>query len=46
MTGLVNVTVKTLDVGRAPAMGILGGYLVALTVLAVGLDYFNISVKL
>lgn len=40
------MTVKTLDVSRAPAMGILVGYMSLLSAVAIGLDYFNISVKL
>ncbi|KAK4149969.1 GWT1-domain-containing protein [Chaetomidium leptoderma] len=46
LTGLVNMTVRTLDVGRITTMGILGGYMAAVTALAVGLDMYDITVKL
>jgi phosphatidylinositol glycan class W len=46
LTGLVNMTVRTLDVGRIPTMGILGGYMAVLTGVAVGLDMYNITIKL
>ncbi|KAI1766125.1 GPI-anchored wall transfer protein 1 [Hypoxylon sp. FL1150] len=46
LTGLVNMTVPTLDVTPAVTMGILVGYAGVLTALAVALDTWNISVKL
>ncbi|KAI0106005.1 GPI-anchored wall transfer protein 1 [Daldinia grandis] len=46
LTGLVNMTVPTLDVGPGVAMGILVGYAAVLTTLAVTLDAWNISIKL
>ncbi|KAK3938915.1 GPI-anchored wall transfer protein 1 [Diplogelasinospora grovesii] len=46
LTGLVNMTVPTLDVGRAATMGILVAYMAILTATAVGLDVYNISIKL
>ena len=46
LTGLVNMTVPTLDVGRAVAMGILVGYMAVLTAVAVALDAYDISIKL
>ncbi|KAK4191871.1 GWT1-domain-containing protein [Podospora australis] len=46
LTGLVNMTVPTLDVGSVATMGILAAYLLALTAAAVGLDMYDISVKL
>ncbi|KAH6853330.1 GPI-anchored wall transfer protein 1 [Chaetomium sp. MPI-CAGE-AT-0009] len=46
LTGLVNMTVRTLDVGRIPTMGILGGYMAVLTGAAVGLDMYDITIKL
>lgn len=46
MTGLINVSIKTLNLGRVEAMGILTGYMAILTALALVLDYKNISVKL
>jgi phosphatidylinositol glycan class W len=45
-TGLVNLTVKTLHIGDVQAMGILLIYAATLTALAVGLDVYNISIKL
>ncbi|RPB04023.1 GPI-anchored wall transfer protein 1 [Choiromyces venosus 120613-1] len=46
LTGLVNVSINTLNYGRIPAMGVLTSYILVLTLLAVGLDYKNISIKL
>ncbi|KAK3299945.1 GPI-anchored wall transfer protein 1 [Chaetomium fimeti] len=46
LTGLVNMTVRTLDVGRIPTMGLLGGYMAVLTAAAVGLDMYDITIKL
>lgn len=46
MTGLVNMTVPTLDVGRIATMGILVGYMGTLTAVAVGLDMYDITIKL
>ena len=46
LTGLVNMTVPTLHVDALPAMGILLGYSAVLTCLAVGLDVYNISIKM
>ena len=46
LTGLVNMTVPTLHVGRVATMGILVGYMAVLTVVAVALDMYNISIKL
>jgi phosphatidylinositol glycan class W len=46
LTGLVNMTVRTLDVGRMATMGILGGYMVLLTAAAVGLDMYDVTIKL
>ncbi|OTB01242.1 hypothetical protein M426DRAFT_64447 [Hypoxylon sp. CI-4A] len=46
LTGLVNMTVRTLDVGPSVTMGILVGYAAVLTGLAVALDAWNISIKL
>ncbi|KAI1198407.1 GPI-anchored wall transfer protein 1 [Nemania serpens] len=46
MTGLVNMTVPTLDVGPAVSMGILVGYASILTALAVALDAWDLSIKL
>ncbi|KAH9893065.1 GWT1-domain-containing protein [Xylariomycetidae sp. FL2044] len=46
MTGLVNMTVPTLDVGPAGAMGILIAYALSLTGAAVALDAWDLSIKL
>jgi phosphatidylinositol glycan class W len=46
LTGLVNLTVDTLNIGDVMAMGILITYAAALTGLAVGLDAYNISIKM
>ncbi|KAI1772082.1 GPI-anchored wall transfer protein 1 [Hypoxylon cercidicola] len=46
LTGLVNMTVPTLDVTPSVTMGILVGYAAVLTTLAVALDTWNISIKL
>ncbi|CUS13258.1 unnamed protein product [Tuber aestivum] len=45
-TGLVNLSINTLEYGRIPAMGVLTSYILVLTLLAVGLDRKNISIKL
>lgn len=46
LTGLVNLTVPTLDVSALQAMGILLGYAGVVTGVAVGLDAWDITVKL
>lgn len=46
LTGLVNMTVPTLDVGPTATMGILVGYAAVITTVAVALDAWNISIKL
>ncbi|KAH8803137.1 GWT1-domain-containing protein [Xylogone sp. PMI_703] len=46
LTGLINLTVPTLHVNNVQAMGILLAYASILTGLAVGLDVYNISIKL
>ena len=46
LTGLVNLTVPTLHVGELPAMGILIAYAAIVTSVAVGLDYWDISIKM
>ncbi|KAH7368519.1 GWT1-domain-containing protein [Plectosphaerella cucumerina] len=46
LTGLVNMTVPTLDVGPAQAMAILLAYSATITGVAVALDAYDISVKL
>ncbi|RFU30619.1 hypothetical protein B7463_g5721, partial [Scytalidium lignicola] len=46
LTGLVNLTVPTLDINNVGAMGILLVYASILTGVAVGLEAYNISIKL
>lgn len=46
LTGLVNVSINTLEVGRMGAMGVLVGYLFVLAAVALGLDYKDLSIKL
>lgn len=46
LTGLVNMTVPTLDVGPVASMGILVVYSGIVTAVAVVLDAYNISIKL
>lgn len=46
MTGLVNMTVPTLDVGPLGSMGILVAYSTVLTAIAVGLDAYDTTIKL
>ncbi|GAB1310014.1 Glucosaminyl phosphatidylinositol (GlcN-PI) nositol acylation protein [Madurella fahalii] len=46
LTGLVNMTVPTLDVGRIATLGILVAYMGTLTAVAVGLDMYDITIKL
>lgn len=46
LTGAVNLSVKTLHTGSLEAMGILLGYAAVLTGLALGLDVYDISIKL
>jgi glucosaminylphosphatidylinositol acyltransferase len=45
-TGLVNMTVNTLDASTTVSMGILVGYIGIVSAVAVGLDWLDISVKL
>ena len=46
LTGLVNLTVPTLDVGPLVTMAILVGYAGVLAAVAVALDSWNLSIKL
>ena len=46
LTGLVNLTIPTLNVGPAATMGILTAYMAVLTGAAVALDMYNITIKL
>ncbi|CAI6266724.1 unnamed protein product [Periconia digitata] len=46
MTGLVNMIVPTLDMGPVESMGILVTYIVVIAGVAMGLDRWNISIKL
>lgn len=46
LTGLVNLTVPTLDLGPLPTMAILVAYAAAVTAVAVALDAWDVSIKL
>lgn len=46
LTGLVNMTVPTLDVGQLGTLGILIAYGSAVTGVAVALDMYNVTLKL
>ncbi|KAG5937616.1 Glucosaminyl phosphatidylinositol (GlcN-PI) nositol acylation protein [Claviceps pazoutovae] len=46
LTGLVNMTVRTLECRPVETMGILLGYMGAVTAVAVSLDYWDVSIKL
>lgn len=46
LTGLINMTVRTLDATPVVAMGILVTYMATITGVAVALDAYNISIKL
>jgi phosphatidylinositol glycan class W len=46
LTGLVNMTVNTLDATPVLTMGILVAYTATITGVAVALDAYNISIKL
>ena len=45
LTGLVNLTIDTLNIGREAAIAILLGYALILTGIAMALDSWNISIK-
>jgi phosphatidylinositol glycan class W len=42
LTGLINMTIHTLDIGSVAAMGILVGYAIMLASIAIGLDTWRI----
>ncbi|KAF1914412.1 GWT1-domain-containing protein [Ampelomyces quisqualis] len=46
LTGLVNMTMPTLHMGVLQSMGVLGVYTAAVAGVAVGLDKWNVSIKL
>lgn len=46
LTGLVNMTVPTLDVTPVQTMGVLVAYMFVLCAVAVGLDELDVSIKL
>ena len=46
LTGIVNLTLDTLSMGRTAAMGILMAYTSFFTAVAVALDRWNLSIKL
>lgn len=46
LTGLVNMTMPTLHMGVLESMGVLVAYTVAVAGVAVGLDWWDVSIKL
>ena len=46
LTGVINLTVKTLHVGDVKAMAILLGYIAILAGVALALDHFDVSIKI
>ena len=46
LTGLVNLTLDTLSMSQTGAMAVLVGYGTLLTTIAIGLDDWNLSIKL
>lgn len=46
LTGLVNLTLDTLSMSQPGAMAVLVGYASLLTIVAIGLDAWNLSIKL
>ncbi|KAH6643066.1 GPI-anchored wall transfer protein 1 [Boeremia exigua] len=46
LTGLVNMTMPTLHMGVLQSIAVLGAYIATVAGLAIGLDRFNISIKL
>jgi phosphatidylinositol glycan class W len=46
LTGLVNMTMPTLHMGVLQSMGVLIAYTTAVAGVAVGLDWWNVSIKL
>ena len=46
LTGLINLTLDTLSIGKAGAMVVLVGYAALLTAVAMALDACNLSIKL
>ena len=45
-TGLVNLTMNTLDMGNGAAMAVLVGYAAALSAVAVGMDNAGVKIKI
>ena len=46
LTGVINITVDTLSMTQTQAMGILLSYAAVVTLLALGLDHWDLSIKL
>jgi phosphatidylinositol glycan class W len=46
LTGLVNMTMPTLHMGMLQSMGVLIAYTIAVAGVAVGLDWWDVSIKL
>lgn len=46
LTGLVNMTLPTLDMTMIQSMVVLTAYIAAVAGVAIGLDYYNVTIKL
>lgn len=46
MTGLVNVSLNTLDAGRALSMAVLAAYIAAVAGVALVLDHMDLDIRL
>ena len=46
LTGLINMTMPTLHMSVLQSMAVLVGYIASVTAVAVGLDMYNVSIKL
>ncbi|KAF4556080.1 GWT1-like protein [Elsinoe fawcettii] len=46
LTGLVNMSLRTIEMGDLPSMTVLIGYLGTVSVVALTLDHYNINIKL
>ncbi|KAF2155277.1 GPI-anchored wall transfer protein 1 [Myriangium duriaei CBS 260.36] len=46
LTGLINMSLRTIEMARIPAMVVLIGYLAVLSAVALTLDRYNVSIKL
>jgi phosphatidylinositol glycan class W len=46
LTGAINMSIKTLHMGDVAAMVVLTSYMAVLTVVALALDIYDVSIKL